>query len=118
MYEQMIASWYEIPDELSNIIDRACILVTPDEREITVFQSRGKNLVVDTTTKSGISDDSIEMDSAVPTGDLKINPELIKRVLTTMSHIAFGFSKDKRFIALSGCNGNFLHVIGAVDISG
>lgn len=113
-YESFIQSWFEVPDALSNIIERACILIPPEDKFVTVFESKGNTIMIDTTTKSGISDDVIEFESKVPEGRFRLNPEVIKRVLYTMSHLSFCF--DNSVLALSGCNGNFLHFVSAKQV--
>jgi len=110
-YEEYLTNWSVIPKDLINIINRACILVSPEDKFITQLEAKDKSVFIDTQTSSGKSDDILEFDVDIEPGRLKINPESLKRVLNTMSHISFIFPKT--CIAFSGCNGNFLHLVGA-----
>lgn len=111
MYEDKISSWHIIPKDLLNIIDRACILTSAEEKFITAFEGKGKTLFIDTFTKSGVSDDTLEFEVELSEGKFRINPETVKRIVNVMSQISFCF--DDSVIALQGCNNNFLHLISA-----
>jgi len=110
-YEDCLTDWSIIPKEFINIINRACILVSPEDKFPTQLEAKDKSIFIDTQSSSGRSDDILEFDIDIEPGRLKINPESLKRVLNTMSHVSFIFPKN--CLAFTGCNGNFLHIVGA-----
>jgi len=111
MYEERIGTWHVIPKEILNIIDRACILTSAEDKFITTLEGKGSTLFIDTITKSGVSDDTLDFEGEIGTGRFKVNPEVVKRIASTMTQVSFCF--DDNVVALEGCNGNFLHLISA-----
>lgn len=113
-FETQLSCWNAIPKELENIIDRACILVAPEESYITSFECKDKNIFIETTSKSGKSDDVLSFETTLVNGKFRINPEVIKRILGSMTQFAFSFTNP--IIAFKGCNGNFLHFAAVKDL--
>jgi DNA polymerase III sliding clamp (beta) subunit (PCNA family) len=107
--ENKFTSFIEVTKELENIISRACILVSPEDKMITKIESKDKTIFFDTLSKSGRSDDSFEVATLLESGRFQVDPEILNRVLPKMTHICISYTSG--IIACKSCNGNFLHLI-------
>ena len=97
--------YMEIPTEFESALERSLILLSKQIDKETSCSVKGKVVAMSTETPDGQGNDRVEFEGSFPEDlDFRVDPTLIKRVLTVCSEICFKGTavllKDERFFHL------------------